>query len=58
MNDILKKGRVKPEKMKANIFNYLSKIASAGKDLITKTRILSDHENSVFILIYKIFSNV
>ena len=37
---------------------FLCKIATALHILITKTLILSDYENMVFILTYKIFPKV
>ena len=47
-----KKEELNMEKMKMKIFSFLCKI------LIAKTSILSDHENVVFILIYKIFPKI
>ena len=50
----VKKEELNLKKIKVKIFNFLCEIATNCKLLITKTSILSDHENVVFILIYKI----
>ena len=56
---ILEKRKIKVEKKtKMKSLRFLCKIATALQILITKTLILSDYENMVFILTYKIFPKV
>ena len=49
-----KKEESKLEKIKMKIFNFLCK-KDRLQILATKTSILSDHENAVFILICRVF---
>ena len=53
-----KKEKLKLKKMKMKIFNILYKKNYQFQILITKISILSDHENIIFILIYKLFLKI
>ena len=55
MKKILEGRRIKVEKVKIIVLNFLCKITTNCKFLSQK---LSDHENEVFILIYDIFPKI
>ena len=55
MKKILGGRRIKVEKVKIIVLNFLCKITTNCKFLSQK---LSDHENEVFILIYDIFPKI
>ena len=58
MENILEKRRNEAEKNECEMFHFFMLYSYKLQILLTKTSILYDNENVVFILIYKIFPKI